>query len=236
MHVFYKEDIHQTPLVLDEEESKHCVRVLRMEIGAELYLADGKGQVARAVITDANPKKCVVAIQEIQTHPKSRNYKLHIAVAPTKNFDRMEWFIEKATECGIDEITFIETANSERNKINHERCLKIAISAMKQSKQWHLPIIHSIQKFNAFCSTLPADTLKLIAWCEIPQTEWLSRVVQHHMPHDLTVLIGPEGDFTKNEVDTAIQAGCVPVSLGSTILRTETAALFACMSAKTILG
>lgn len=231
MQVFFQPDLTQHSVTLSEEESKHCIRVLRMNTGDRIHLADGKGGHAIAVITDNHPKKCVLEIVEREECTPLRSYSLHMMVAPAKNFDRMEWFIEKATEAGIDEITFIETRNSERSKVNLDRCEKIAISAMKQSKQWWLPKINPVVKFDQALAGLPADSLKLMAWCET--REPLLRDALDVTTRAVTLLIGPEGDFTADEVKLAATHGFKPVSLGKSILRTETAALYACMAVKT---
>ena len=238
MHVFYQPNLNQNQISLSEDESKHCVRVLRLKNGDEVDLADGKGTHAKAVIVDDHPKKCVLQITQstlyTQAESSGRNYYLHLIVAPTKNFDRMEWFIEKATEAGIDEITFIETANSERTKVNIERCEKIAVSAMKQSKQWYLPKINGLQKITDIIKhDLPGD--KFIAWCEVGGTTLINQKINQIASNHITILIGPEGDFTEAEVKLAQQHHFIPVSLGKTILRTETAALFACFTVKAIL-
>jgi 16S rRNA (uracil1498-N3)-methyltransferase len=237
MHVFYQTDISQNQIILSEDESKHCARVLRLKKGDEVDLADGKGTHAKAVIVDDHPKKCVLQITQrtlkTQAESSGRNYYLHMVIAPTKNFDRMEWFIEKATEAGIDEITFIETENSERAKVNLERCEKIAVSAMKQSKQWYLPKINALQKFTeAIKQNLPGD--KFMAWCETDDTALINQQIKPTSNH-ITILIGPEGDFTPAEVKLAQQHHFISVSLGKTILRTETAALYACFTVKAIL-
>jgi 16S rRNA (uracil1498-N3)-methyltransferase len=235
MHVFYQPDLSSDEILLNEEESKHCIRVLRMKKGDEVHLADGKGTHAVATIAEDNPKKCLLNIQIRNLTSQIRNYKLHIIVAPTKNFDRIEWFIEKAVEAGIDEISFIECENSERAKVNMERCEKIAISAMKQSKQWWLPKVNGVIKLNELIKSNIIEGSKFMAWCETDQTKLLN----HQIPlfhHQITILIGPEGDFTKEEVELATQAGFVPVSLGESILRTETAALYACMAVKALLS
>lgn len=237
MHVFYQPDLSSDEILLNEEESKHCVRVLRMKKGDEVHLADGKGMHAVALILDDHPKKCMLGIQVRNQTSPNRNYQLHIMIAPTKNSDRIEWFIEKAVEAGIDEISFIETENSERSKVNLERCEKIAISAMKQSKQWWLPEINGVTRFNELMRmNMIAGGTKLIAWCETDQ----SAGIRHHIPpsasQPITILIGPEGDFTKDEAEQARQAGFAAVSLGSSILRTETAALYACMAVKVLLS
>lgn len=239
MHVFYQTDLSQNQIVLSEDESKHCVRVLRLKNGDEVDLADGKGTHAKAVIVDDHPKKCVLQIAERTLHTQAessgRNYYLHIVVAPTKNFDRMEWFIEKATEAGIDEITFIETENSERAKVNLDRCEKIAVSAMKQSKQWYLPKINALQKITDFFKQ-DIQGAKFMAWCETNDTALINQKIKQLIENHITILIGPEGDFTEAEVKLAQQHQFVPVSLGKTILRTETAALYACFTVKAILS
>lgn len=234
MHVFFQPDIDHNEIQLSEEESKHCIRVLRMKAGDTVHLADGKGTEAIANIVDDNPKRCRLMIVNRFHHPPFISYTLNLMVAPTKNFDRMEWLIEKATEIGVSSISFIETENSERVKVNMERCEKITISAMKQSKQWHLPAIHPIRSFKETLLQVQSSH-KFIAWCPHPQTELLSSKLSSSQ-NDITVLIGPEGDFTPDEVQQALAYKFVPVSLGKSILRTETAALFACMSVKTILA
>ncbi len=239
MHVFYQTDLSQNQIVLREDESKHCVRVLRLKNGDEVDLADGKGTHAKAVIVDDHPKKCVLQITESTLHTQAessgRDYYLHIVVAPTKNFDRMEWFIEKATEAGIDEITFIETENSERAKVNLERCEKIAVSAMKQSKQWYLTKINALQKITDFFKQ-DMQGAKFMAWCETDETALINQKIKQLNGNHITILIGPEGDFTEAEVKLAQQHQFIPVSLGKTILRTETAALYACFTVKAILS
>lgn len=236
MHVFYQPNLTEPRITLTEDESKHCIRVLRMQKGDVVYLADGKGTKAKALIDDDHPKRCVLQVVEQQhftpQQSSGRNYSLHILVAPTKNFDRMEWFIEKAVEAGVDEITFIETENSERAKVNLERCEKIAISAMKQSKQWYLPVIHPLVDVKK-AITQNTATEKLIAWCETEQTQQLAQLHQKKSTQ-ICLLIGPEGDFTATEVALAKQHGFIPVSLGTTILRTETAALYGVMAIKAL--
>jgi 16S rRNA (uracil1498-N3)-methyltransferase len=235
MHVFYQPDLSANDILLNEEESKHCIRVLRMKTGDEVHLADGKGIHAIAVVAGDHPKKCLLQIRSKELSAPARNYRLHIVVAPTKNTDRIEWFIEKATEAGIDEITFIETENSERSRINMERCEKIAVSAMKQSKQWYLPRLNGIISFKDLFAQHLTSAAKYMAWCETASTELLTHRLKQAAATDIVVLIGPEGDFTAAEVQQASSSGFVPVSLGSNILRTETAALYACMAAKSIL-
>jgi 16S rRNA (uracil1498-N3)-methyltransferase len=236
MHVFYQPDLSSNEILLNEEESKHCIRVLRMKKDDEVHLADGKGTHALAKIVDDNPKKCLLAIQIRNLTSAIRNYRLHIIVAPTKNFDRIEWFIEKAVEAGIDEITFIECENSERAKVNMERCEKIAVSAMKQSKQWWLPKINSLVKLNELLTKNTIEGAKYMAWCETDKTALLNHMIINAPNYYITAMVGPEGDFTKTEVEQAKQAGFEPVSLGESILRTETAALYTCMTVKALLS
>ncbi len=240
MHLFYQPIVLSDKIQLTEEESKHAVRVLRLKKGDMVDITDGKGLQAKARIEDDNPKKCVLEIVSRIQHKPNRTYKLHIVVAPTKNIERIEWFIEKATEMGIDSISFMETENSERSRIKLDRCEKIAVSAMKQSKQWFVPALNDIRDFKTVLAQNTNQTEKYIAWCETPQTEFLPNLIlkkanNSSLEREIIVLIGPEGDFSAAETTLAQQSGYVPVSLGNTILRTETAALFACAAIKTIL-
>lgn len=235
MHIFYQPDLTSDSIILSEEESKHCTRVLRLKQNDIVYLADGIGTQATSYIVSDNPKKTELLIKERINHTSNRNYSLSIAIAPTKNFDRIEWFIEKATECGIDEILFIETTNSERTKINLERSNKVAISAMKQSKQWWLPKIHSLINLDEYLKNRSnTNSLNLIAWCPENGQTLSHQLLQNANANSIHIMIGPEGDFTKNEIELAIQKGFIPVSLGTSILRTETAGLFACMAIKAL--
>lgn len=230
MQLFFHPHLNENEIILPEDESKHCVRVLRKKIGDEIILIDGKGTEAITEIVDDNPKKCKLHIRHRTLHQVNRTFNLHLVVAPTKNFDRMEWMIEKCVEMGIDEITFIETSNSERAKINLERCEKIAISAIKQSKQYWLPKINEIQKLDSFLKNLAdksENELRCMAWCETELTEHIKRHINTSAYQQIVVLIGPEGDFTASEVHLAKSKDFIPVSLGKNILRTETAALYA---------
>ncbi len=237
MHIFYQPDLTQNEIFLDEEESKHCVRVLRMKIGEEVELVDGKGTSAIAKIIDDHPKRCLLNIINRKSQIVNRKYYLHIAIAPTKNFDRIEWFIEKAVEVGIDEISFIECKNSERAKVNMQRCEKVAISAMKQSIQFWLPKINDVRKSDEVMKGLNDEELKLIAFCETDTKQTLHQHINQSTvtsseveKHQITILIGPEGDFTKEEVELALKNNFKTVSFGENRLRTETAALYACMA------
>lgn len=228
MQLFYHTNLSENILILPEEESKHIIRVLRKQKGERIILIDGKGNEAVGIIESDNPKKCEVQVSSILHHPQNRAYHLHLAIAPTKQFERMDGFIEKAIEIGVDEITFIETQNSERDKVNLKRCEKIAISAIKQSKQFWLPKINGIKKLSEFISTQNENSAqKMIAWCEEESSNNLTPQISKTSTN-FVVLIGPEGDFTRAEIELAKTAQFIPVSLGSNILRTETAGIFVC--------
>ena len=223
-HLFYAPDII-TDSTLPEEESQHCVRVLRRREGDPITLTDGKGMLYTAVLLEAHPKHCRCSITEkIQQNP-CWNFNLHIAVAPTKNMDRMEWFVEKATEIGVNHITFLRCRYSERHEIKLHRLYKIAVSAMKQSGQTTLPRIHEMIDFNDFI-TYPFDGRKLFGHCESGKTALLQD--PYPSGRNVLVLIGPEGDFSREEINNAIASDFLPVSFGPHRLRTETAAIIAC--------
>lgn len=224
MHVFYTPDIQTRP-ELPEEEAAHAVRVLRLQAGDEVMLTDGKGNFYKAVISTATNKRCLVSIVEtIPQEPLWSGY-LHIAMAPTKNMDRTEWFAEKATEIGFDELTFLNCRFSERKVIKTERIAKILVSAIKQSLKARLPKLNDMTDFNKFI-TRPFSGQKFIAHCYEGEKPLLRDII--HQREDALVLIGPEGDFSEDEVKKAIENGFTPISLGKSRLRTETAALVAC--------
>ncbi len=236
MQLFYYPDLHHHTVYLPEDESKHLVKVLRKVKGEQVILADGKGNVATCIIENDHPKRCALTVVETHHHEK-RNGSLHIAIAPTKQTERMDWFVEKAVEIGIDEISFMGTTNSERDKLKTERFDKIAVSAMKQSKQFWLPHIHPMQSFEDIIGlNHEHDTTKLIAWCDADKTASISEILEADNHRNIIVLIGPEGDFTVDEITRAKAAGYKPVSLGSNILRTETAGIYACTAANISLG
>ena len=226
MHLFYTPAIQNSSFTLDEDESKHAIRVLRLLAGDIIYLMDGKGGLYECNITDANPKRCTVSIVKKEQTEK-RKTSLHLAVAPTKNMDRMEWLVEKATEIGMDEISMLLSANSERAIIKTERLEKIAVSAIKQSLKTYLPLINEMIPFKKFVENHKAFSgKKCIAYCGEGDKKPLKNVIDSNS--NALILIGPEGDFTKEEVAFAIQNGFETVSLGNSRLRTETAALVAC--------
>lgn len=224
MHVFYTPDI-QTRAELPEEEAAHAVRVLRLQAGDEVTLTDGKGNFYRAEISVASNKRCLVNILETQPQEPLWQGHLHIAMAPTKNMDRTEWFAEKATEIGFDELTFLNCRFSERKVIKTERIQKILVSAIKQSLKARLPLLNEMTDFNKFVRQ-PFNGQKFIAHCYEGEKPLLKDILKRG--EDALVLIGPEGDFSEEEVKLAIEQGFQPISLGRSRLRTETAALVAC--------
>ena len=224
MHVFYTPDI-QTHAELPEEEAAHAVRVLRLQPGDEVMLTDGEGNFYRAEISTAAHKRCLVRILETLPQEPLWSGHLHIAMAPTKNMDRTEWFTEKATEIGFDELTFLNCRFSERKVIKTERISKILVSAIKQSLKARLPKLNEMTDFNKFV-TRPFKGQKFIAHCYEGEKPLLKEVIRKG--EDALVLIGPEGDFSEEEVKKALENGFTAISLGKSRLRTETAALVAC--------
>jgi 16S rRNA (uracil1498-N3)-methyltransferase len=222
LNLFYLPGIPQGITHLDPEESRHVVRVLRMNEDDQLDLTDGKGFFYAAKIVNADSKKCEFEILERKEIPKKK-FHIHVAIAPTKNADRIEWFVEKAVEIGIDEISFILCKNSERKVMNMERIAKIAVSAMKQSQQAWLPKINEIAPFHKIF-LLPADQ-KFIAYVDSVNPKQLQSAALAGKKY--LVLIGPEGDFSGEELAMAVQNGFEKVSLGTHRLRTETAGLVA---------
>ena len=237
MHIVYAPDIHATDYTLNKEESYHIIKVLRQRIDDKLILIDGKGNYYSAIITYNDPKACTVKIME--THKDiEKGYKLHIAIAPTKNMERLEWFIEKSVEIGIDEITPMICSHSERKTLRMDRLEKICIAAMKQSIKATLPKINSPTLFKDLIHK-PIEGQKFIAYCqEMDDISIMSntKVIQSNIHlkskyikgNNVHILIGPEGDFSPDEIASAINAGFEAISLGSSRLRTETAGIVAC--------
>lgn len=222
--VFYAPHIRINP-VLPEDESGHVIRVLRLNKGDEIRITDGTGFFYRAIITGPHPKHCEVKIITTEQQTPLWSFQIHIAVAPPKPIDRMEWFVEKATEVGIDVITCLNCRFSERHEIKEARLEKILISAMKQSQKAQLPLLKGMTDFSDFINQ-PFDGLKFIAHCEEGEKPLLQQI--YHCGKNALILIGPEGDFSPEEITLAIQKGFRPVSLGKSRLRTETAAFVAC--------
>lgn len=223
MHVFYIPDI-AVDGELPEEEAGHCLRVLRLGVGDEVMLTDGKGFFYKAVITAATGKRCQVKVVETIGQAPLWNGHLHLAMAPTKNMDRIEWFAEKATEIGFDELSFVNCRFSERKVIKTERIEKIVVSAVKQSLKARKPLVNELTDFGKFIQQ-KFEGQKFIAHCYEGDKPLLKDVL---IPgKDAVVLIGPEGDFSPEEVQKAEAAGFRAISLGKSRLRTETAALVA---------
>ncbi|HZL09340.1 MAG TPA: 16S rRNA (uracil(1498)-N(3))-methyltransferase [Prolixibacteraceae bacterium] len=225
MHIFYTPEISGNTFTLDETESKHCIRVLRLQQGDEITLVDGRGGFFTAEITDPNPKKCTVKVIKSELDFGLRNFQVQIAIAPTKNMDRMEWFLEKATEIGINRVSPLLCRYSERKEIKLERLEKVMVSAMKQSMKAYLPRLDELTKFAEFISQ-PFEGQKFIAHCEEQHRDLLKNLIVSN--ENYLILIGPEGDFSTEEIDAALKAGFRPVSLGDSRLRTETAGVVAC--------
>jgi 16S rRNA (uracil1498-N3)-methyltransferase len=220
MASFFATDINltSTEYLLSEEESKHCIRVLRYGIGSEIDLLDGKGNQFKALVTDNHPKRCKLEIKQVVSHTRP-SIDIHVGMAPTKNMDRVEWFLEKATELGLNKLTFLKCENNERSSINLERLQKIAISAMKQSKRFYLPEIENLMSYNEFVIKNPKG---YIGHCYEGEKIQINEIKKGG-----TFLIGPEGDFSKPEVDFALSNSYHAVRMSDFRLRTETAALLA---------
>ncbi len=226
MHLFYTPDLnHKTEYTLNTEESKHCIKVLRLSQDDIVYLIDGKGDFCTGKIINPNPKATLIKIIEQQSGFGKRNHYLHIAIAPTKNIERLEWFLEKATEIGIDEITPLICDRSERKEVKTERLNKVIVSAVKQSLKAYHPKLNEAEKFKTFISGKRSGQ-KFIAHCMDGEKSSLKDKME--LRSEYTILIGPEGDFSAEELKMALTAGYFPVSLGISRLRTETAALEAC--------
>ena len=221
---FFAPDIEET-LTLPEGESAHCSRVLRHKEGDEIYVTDGKGHRFLCEITHSHPSHTKVEIKKREDSESERNYKLTLAVAPTKNSERLEWMLEKAVEIGVDEVVLLKCQRSERKFQKADRLKKIMISAMKQSLSTELPVLTDLEEFKHF-TTKDVDGQKFFGYCSdaYPRKE----LVKECLPGgNVTIMIGPEGDFTQEEVELALKEGFLPVTFGEKRLRTETAGVFA---------
>ena len=241
---FYVPDA-ATQSELPAEEATHATRVLRLQPGDEMFLMDGKGCFYRAAVTLATSKRCMYEISETLPQEKTWNGNIHIAVAPTKMMERIEWFAEKATEIGVDEFSFLSCKFSERKVMKEERIDKIVVSATKQSRKAFKPVVNPLATFKEFI-TQERSGKKFIAHCytEIESVDLFNTLCKtfHNTAEEknadcqnITILIGPEGDFSIDEVRLAIENGYTPISLGESRLRTETAALYAAMIAQTVM-
>ena len=230
MNLFYHPNITEASkeVIFDKEESRHIAKVLRKTDGDTIDLTNGKGLFFEAKLTNTNPKKCIGEIVNFERQTPLP-YHLHLAVAPTKMNDRFEWFLEKATEIGITEVTPIICDRSERKVINNERYGKIIQSAMKQSLKAYLPVLNPATSFKDFISREQSEKIKCIAHCEKSEKQSLKNIIKQG-GQSMLILIGPEGDFSQIEIKNASKHKFIPISLGDSRLRTETAALVACHS------
>jgi 16S rRNA (uracil1498-N3)-methyltransferase len=228
MQIFYAADIIGDTYTLDQKESWHLIRVLRMSKGAEVKLIDGNGNLYEGIICNPDQNKCTIDITSKIMDFEKRNYRLHIAISPLKNPERFEWFVEKSVEIGIDEITPLICKNTEKRVIKSERINNIIISAMKQSLKAKKTLFNAPCQFNEFLNGNIPDA-KMIAHCNNSfSRKKISEVCSKNK--DVSILIGPEGDFDSEEINYAMMKGFVPVHLGQSRLRTETAGIAACYS------
>lgn len=225
MQLFYTINIEDNLAQLDEVEARHCVQVLRKRVGDSLDFVDGKGSFYKGEIIETGKKSCLIRILERRVEEKERPY-FKMAIAPTKNIDRLEWYLEKATEIGIDEIVPILCARSERKRIREDRLEKIILSAMKQSLKARLPRLNPLTTFKDFINEKQEVDQKLIAYCNDDQLNHLKDTYQKGK--SALILIGPEGDFNEQEINLAKENGFTGISLGKSRLRTETAGVVSC--------
>lgn len=227
MHRFYCPEIADT-LTLGEEDSKHCVKVLRMTEGEAIEVVDGNGNLYTCRITMAHPKRCAIEVQEVKHQVPHWGHQIVLGIAPTKNMDRIEWLVEKIVEMGVDRIIPLRCHNSERTVVKTERLRKIMVSAMKQSLKATLPRLDEMTPIEKVLGE-PFEGTRCIAYCDemLPRDQRHTIASAYRPGQDVMVLIGPEGDFSPNEVEMAATSGFKPITLGESRLRTETAGLMA---------
>jgi 16S rRNA (uracil1498-N3)-methyltransferase len=229
MQLFYAPDISKSnKYTLTKDESTHCIGVLRYSRGQKIQLTDGRGSFYDAIISDIVKKQVVVSIENRRPAGNDRNYRVHIAIAPTKSIDRFEWFLEKATEIGIDTITPLLTENSERITLRTDRLIRVVVAAIKQSYKAILPVINPLISFEQFLKEKHPASTNMIATCIGEERIPLSKA--YTTGEDAIILIGPEGDFSTIETEYARKSGFIPVSMGTSRLRTETAGIVAAHS------
>ncbi len=228
MNLFYHQNINETVFDLNPEEAQHALKVKRLRAGEIILITDGKGHLGKYQIMQTQGQKCTVQLLEKIKHQFERACKIHLAIAPTKNMARMEWMLEKCTEIGLDTLTFLQCQHSERIKLKTDRLEKIAIAALKQSKQAYLPALMGLENFEDFVKKKAENTQKMMAY--VPEMGSTHLFHQLQAAQNLLVLVGPEGDFSPQEVSLALEQGFQLVSLGNTVLRTETAGLVACQT------
>ncbi len=233
MELFYSRDISSGGDILDEQESAHCVKVLRHRAGDSINVIDGKSRLYRCTLTDDNPKRVRFSVDECIEGYGSHPYHLHMAVAPPKNMDRFEWFAEKSTEIGVDEITPLFGDYSERRVFKPERVERLLVSAAKQSHKGAIPVLHTPAAVREFiCATADSPSLKIVCYCDdVPGFAFTKSELTDYLrtseSRDIIVMIGPEGDFSRGEIEAAVAAGWKVASLGESRLRIETAAVVA---------
>jgi 16S rRNA (uracil1498-N3)-methyltransferase len=228
MQIFYVPGITGKTCLMDENNSRHSIRVLRMTKGDRLKLVDGNGNLYEGIISDPDPSGCMVTITSVLRDFEKRGYRMHIAISPIKNQERFEWFIEKSVEIGVDEITPVICRNTEKPGIKKDRINNIIIAAMKQSLKAYIPSLNEPVAFSEFINSDHSGT-KMIASCN-PDSERKKIDQVYEKNSDAVILIGPEGDFTGEELKLAFRRGYKPVHLGTSRLRTETAGIAACYS------
>ena len=235
MQLFYSPEIIPPVHTLGDEESKHCVRVLRLGVGDTLHITDGKGNLYLCRIIEAHQHHCTVEVVETHSEWEKLPYQLTMAVAPTKNIDRFEWFLEKATEVGVTRFIPIECDHSERRTIKHDREMRVITSAVKQSLKAYHPELDELTPVKKVIS-MPFEGQKFIAHCDssFPARPYLPTLAKKN--ENILILIGPEGDFSPEEINFALENGFQPISLGNQRLRTETAATVATVMVATING
>ncbi len=234
MQLFYDHEITPPTHILGEEESRHCIKVLRLGVGDMIHITDGAGNLYRCRITTADQRHCHVEVVEQHAEFEKMPHRLIMAVAPTKNIDRFEWFLEKATEVGVSEIIPLESAHSERRTIKCEREEKVIVAAVKQSLKAYVPKLHQMTRFNDVV-TMPFDGRKMIAHCDAPlHGEKIFLPAAVTKGENILILIGPEGDFSREEIKFAVENGFEEITLGTQRLRTETAAVVATVMVATL--
>jgi len=226
MDLFYSTDIRNLLIFLPEEEARHAVQVLRHQVGDAIGVIDGKGGFYEATIIEVGKKKCVARVEREQQQYQKRPFFLHIGIAPTKNIDRFEWFLEKATEIGIDAITPLLCEHSERRKLRNDRLEKILLAAAKQSQKAYLPLLNELTPLEKFLTDAAVTSQRFIAYLGEDVKGTLKE--NYRAGQSVTILIGPEGDFSGEEIRRALACGYQGVSLGNSRLRTETAGIVAC--------
>jgi len=227
MELFYATNLIDNNIILDKEESNHCINVLRYSIGDNINVVDGRGNMYQGVIVDVIKKECHVKIKKIINDFKKKKYYIHIGISAIKNHARLEWFIEKSIEIGVDEITILKCSRTQRKSVRSKRIDKIAKTAMKQTIKAKLPIINYMVKFNEFINN-KSVTNKFICHLNNEINFTLFKHIKKFKNKKTCILIGPEGDFTQKEVSNAVNENYIEITLGTSRLRTETAGVVAC--------